>query len=165
MSVGTTLEPGISRYQIAGLPQKIQKFTVLGTDTGDVTGGQMDFNVHFNVESDRKFQPWVYVRHVAWGALTANPGNMQVVTQAGTFETSVKSDGGTIPLLVVPQNGPGTSIWGGSNIGWFCVGRVLPATTGRVQLRFENVNTAVVRVYMSGILVESPQVIDERIVL
>lgn len=155
MTVGVTLEVKRTEYD-EGRTDEIP-FYVAGTDTGDASGGTMDFNIHFNPASRRQAQPFVIITHVSFNATVANPGNGYLITQTGTYERTADHFS-SIPILIatVPQNGPGTSLWGGYFTGAVPVGRVHSGTTGRIQFRFENVNTAVVNVYVAGILTYRP---------
>lgn len=166
MSVSTSPEVRYEGHRYRPGNGLLRPFYGFETDTGDATGGTMIFNFELNGGASSKYAPWVVVNRVCFTATAADPGAFHVDQLNTDWE---RADNSGASLVIAPAgesvpHGGGTVVqWAGGIEGSYFLGRMLPGTLGRIRVKFDNVNLAVVNVSVTGYTTEDPLLAMEQI--
>lgn len=162
MTVTVTTQPVVESRVIPGLPAGVQQWTAQITGTAGVGSGTLDLVVEFNEGSTRNFQPYVAIQGGYFHNSVADIGDGQIFGAGDDWERTVRvgvANGATrIPFHFDEIIGRlvDTLDFVGTFRRWTHLGRVELGTAGRVTMRFDEVDTAVVDMGLTGLISDRP---------
>jgi hypothetical protein len=138
----------------AGLPVGIEPWFAQGACTG--TGsGQIGVTIEFNPTSSRQFQKYVSINHVGITSTTAPlTDDVECLLRGANWEKAPVQS--VFFALLEPQVTIDTNYMGDAWNDCFYAGRSLASTTGTIEIRTKDVNTAVARFSISGFVSDRP---------
>lgn len=138
-----------------GIPKGIKPWSWQGKATGDGTGGQINLQCAFNLDSLISYQPYV-----SFCSFNFNTAGALAVSDVGVFATVAQWERATLDAVFIEEvnirvTAVTTSLTGAHHDSIY-LGRSLKGTQALVTCRLINVDTMVFNGTMSGFISDRP---------